>query len=381
MRIYKVGGAVRDELLGIPPQDHDWVVVGATPDQLRAQGFIQVGADFPVFLHPTTKEEYALARLERKIAPGYKGFQAFFDPSVTIEQDLSRRDLTINAIAQDPQTGELVDPFGGVADLRSGVLRHVSEAFSEDPLRVLRVARMQAKTGFSIHPATFALCAALSRQGALDELARERLGVELQKLWASPHPAAGMRSLRDMGALEALSPGWGERLSPAWLDALAEARSLESPGWALFALSSAAPDADTIQALGERLRLPNDFTRMSARAARSVELALEPLSAAEDPVAVRSMALIEAAHAHKLSEPDLLAMGSCCDLMLRAREASSSERLLLQRAFGAARAYAQADLSQALQAPPRELPSSVAAARLRAVASALGGSGSPRPKP
>ncbi|MEK6551741.1 MAG: multifunctional CCA tRNA nucleotidyl transferase/2'3'-cyclic phosphodiesterase/2'nucleotidase/phosphatase, partial [Pseudomonadota bacterium] len=140
MKVYLVGGAVRDKLLGLPVQDRDWVVVGATPDQMAALGYRPVGADFPVFLHPQTKEEYALARTERKQGHGYKGFTVYSAPDVTLEDDLRRRDLTINAMAED-EAGKLIDPFGGAADLKAGILRHVSDAFVEDPLRVLRVAR------------------------------------------------------------------------------------------------------------------------------------------------------------------------------------------------------------------------------------------------
>src|SRR5512134_3992580 len=144
MKIYCVGGAVRDGLLGLPVQDRDWVVVGATPEDMVARGYRPVGKDFPVFLHPETQEEYALARSERKTARGYKGFQVYTAPDVTLEQDLARRDLTINAIARD-ESGALIDPYGGAADLRAGILRHVSPAFVEDPVRVLRVARFAAR--------------------------------------------------------------------------------------------------------------------------------------------------------------------------------------------------------------------------------------------
>ncbi len=144
MKTYQVGGAVRDRLLGVPHGDRDWVVVGATPEQLLAQGFTPVGKDFPVFLHPRTREEYALARTERKSAPGYRGFVVHADPSVTLEDDLRRRDLTINAIAQD-EDNTLIDPFNGAVDLQAGVLRHVSDAFAEDPVRILRLARFAAR--------------------------------------------------------------------------------------------------------------------------------------------------------------------------------------------------------------------------------------------
>ena len=150
MEIYTVGGAVRDALLGLPIQDRDYVVIGSTPEAMVAAGFLPVGKDFPVFLHPQTHEEYALARTERKQGHGYKGFSVFAHPSVTLEEDLQRRDLTINAIAQDAQ-GHLIDPFGGIKDLAAGILRHVSAAFIEDPVRILRVARFAARFGFQVH--------------------------------------------------------------------------------------------------------------------------------------------------------------------------------------------------------------------------------------
>ena len=165
MKIYLVGGAVRDELLGLPVTERDWVVVGATPEQMIAQGYRPVGKDFPVFLHPQTAEEYALARTERKTGPGYHGFSTRFSPDVTLAEDLSRRDLTVNAIAKDPDTGELIDPHGGARDIEARVLRHVSPAFIEDPLRVLRVARFAARFAFVIAPETLELMRQLVANG------------------------------------------------------------------------------------------------------------------------------------------------------------------------------------------------------------------------
>jgi tRNA nucleotidyltransferase (CCA-adding enzyme) len=174
MKRYVVGGAVRDALLGIPVADHDWVVVGATPEEMTAAGFRPVGKDFPVFLHPETHEEHALARTERKSGRGYKGFTVYAAPDVTLEEDLKRRDLTINAMARD-ETGRLIDPFGGEKDLRAGLLRHVSEAFAEDPLRVLRVARFAARFGFRIADETLALMRRLVDAGEMQALVPERV--------------------------------------------------------------------------------------------------------------------------------------------------------------------------------------------------------------
>ena len=166
MKAYVVGGAVRDRLLGRPVNDHDWVVVGSTPEQMVAAGYKPVGRDFPVFLHPDTHEEYALARTERKSGRGYHGFQFQAAPDVTIEQDLARRDLTINAIAEEPGTGALIDPHGGQRDLQARVLRHVSEAFADDPVRLLRLARLAARyADFSVAPETMALCKRMVQAG------------------------------------------------------------------------------------------------------------------------------------------------------------------------------------------------------------------------
>jgi len=203
-----VGGAVRDELLGLPVSDRDWVVTGATPEQMLARGYRQVGRDFPVFLHPDTTEEYALARTERKTGPGYHGFVVNSAPDVTLEQDLARRDLTINAMARDA-TGQLIDPYGGQADLEQRLLRHVSPAFSEDPLRVLRVARFAARfnaLGFRIADETLQLMVDMAAGGELTSLAPERVWQECHRALTGPRPAQFFRVLRQCGALPVLLP-------------------------------------------------------------------------------------------------------------------------------------------------------------------------------
>jgi tRNA nucleotidyltransferase (CCA-adding enzyme) len=208
MDTYLVGGAVRDRLLGLPPGDRDFVVVGATVEQMRAAGYRQVGRDFPVFLHPDTGEEYALARTERKSARGHTGFVVHADPSVTLEDDLRRRDFTINAIAQRDD-GTLVDPFDGARDIEARVLRHVGEAFVEDPLRVLRAARFMARLaplGFTVAPETLALMRDMAAGGELAELAPERVWQELAKALRSKAPSAFLRTLRDANALVAVLP-------------------------------------------------------------------------------------------------------------------------------------------------------------------------------
>lgn len=208
MDIYLVGGAVRDELLGYPVTERDWVVVGARPEDLRALGYQQVGRDFPVFLHPQTRDEYALARTERKQGHGYTGFAVHCDPQVTLEQDLLRRDLTINAMARHPDGG-LIDPYGGRRDLEAKVLRHVSAAFVEDPLRVLRTARFAARyshLGFTVAAQTMELMAEIVQQGELAHLPAERIWVELERALAERDPQVFIEVLRDCGALAALLP-------------------------------------------------------------------------------------------------------------------------------------------------------------------------------
>jgi len=205
-RTYVVGGAVRDRLLGLPVQDHDHVVVGATPEDMLAQGFKPVGKDFPVFLHPGSHEEYALARTERKTAPGYKGFNFHAEPDVTLEEDLARRDLTINAIAEAAD-GTLVDPFGGQADLAARVLRHVGPAFAEDPVRVLRVARFAARfSDFHVAEETLALMRLMADNGEVDHLVPERVWQELSRGLMEARPSRMIEVLRDCGALAKVLP-------------------------------------------------------------------------------------------------------------------------------------------------------------------------------
>ena len=206
MKVYAVGGAVRDRLLGLPVTDHDWVVVGASVEQMLAAGYTAVGRDFPVFLHPATKDEYALARTERKSAPGYRGFTVHADPSVTLEEDLARRDLTINAIAQ-AEDGQLIDPFNGQRDLQDGVLRHVSEAFAEDPVRILRLARFAARwPQFRVAAETSSLCAQMVASGEADALVAERVWQELSRGLMEARPSRMFDVLRECGALARVLP-------------------------------------------------------------------------------------------------------------------------------------------------------------------------------
>jgi len=208
MQVYLVGGAVRDQLLGIRVRERDWVVVGAEPADLEKLGYVPVGRDFPVFLHPKTHEEYALARLESKVAPGYRGFSTRFSPDVTLEEDLRRRDLTINAIAQS-DAGELIDPYGGRRDLEARVLRHVSAAFLEDPVRVLRVARFAARfgeRGFAVAPETLALMRDMVKSGEINALVPERVWQETERALGEARPELFFQTLRACGALEVIFP-------------------------------------------------------------------------------------------------------------------------------------------------------------------------------
>ncbi|MEP3563383.1 MAG: multifunctional CCA tRNA nucleotidyl transferase/2'3'-cyclic phosphodiesterase/2'nucleotidase/phosphatase [Marinobacter sp.] len=208
MEIYLVGGAVRDGRLGIPVKDRDWVVVGATPEAMKQKGYRQVGADFPVFLHPETGEEYALARTERKQGHGYHGFTVYSAPDVTLEDDLLRRDLTINAMAER-EDGTLVDPFNGLADLEQKTLRHVSEAFAEDPLRILRTARFAARfhpLGFTICADTMTLMRGMIRDGELEHLVPERVWQEVQRALHEKAPSVFFEVLHELGALDILMP-------------------------------------------------------------------------------------------------------------------------------------------------------------------------------
>ena len=209
MQAYRVGGSVRDELLGLPVVDRDWVVVGATPEEMVALGFRPVGKDFPVFLHPETQEEYALARTERKTGPGYKGFTVHYAPGVTLEEDLARRDLTINAIAQ-AEDGRITDPFNGRRDLDDRVLRHVGDAFTEDPVRILRLARFAARfTDFGVAPETMALMQRMTAAGEVDALVAERVWQELSRGLQEAKPSRMIGVLEQAGALAVLLPELG----------------------------------------------------------------------------------------------------------------------------------------------------------------------------
>ncbi|MFT5720955.1 MAG: tRNA nucleotidyltransferase (CCA-adding enzyme) [Motiliproteus sp.] len=288
MKIYQVGGAVRDRLLGLPVHDHDWVVVGASVAQMLSQGYLPVGKDFPVFLHPKTHEEYALARTERKSGHGYGGFEFHTDPDVTLPQDLLRRDLSINAIAAD-DLGNLTDPYGGQRDLQDRLLRHVSPAFAEDPLRVLRVARFLARfypLGFSIDPATLALMSQLSQSGELQALSAERVWKETERALTEANPEQYFMTLEQCGALEQLMPELAAALpdashSDSGLAALIAATAISTQAqvrWSV--LCHHIKDETSLQALQQRLKTPRHYQDTALLLWRHQPLFAEPLSAA-----------------------------------------------------------------------------------------------------
>ena len=264
MKIFRVGGAVRDTLLGYPHHETDWVVVGSTPEEMIANGFTQVGRDFPVFLHPESKEEYALARTERKSGPGYRGFEVHADPSVTLEEDLERRDLTINAMAMD-ESGAIVDPYGGQADLDAKILRHVSPHFVEDPLRVLRVARFAARyhhLGFTVAAETLSLMAEIVAADELPHLSTERVWVETEKALGEQHPEIYCQVLSDCGALAALLPELAVSQGIAALSRATPHTERADCRWA--ALLSDLPEARAADA-SERLKAPKAYSLLATR--------------------------------------------------------------------------------------------------------------------
>jgi tRNA nucleotidyltransferase (CCA-adding enzyme) len=303
MQVYLVGGAVRDALLGLPIKERDWVVVGGTREELLRLKFREVGRDFPVFLHPDTHEEYALARLERKVSPGYRGFTVEFGPEVTLEEDLARRDLTINAMAQSDD-GSLVDPYGGRRDLEARRLRHVSAAFAEDPVRILRVARFAARfspLGFHVAPETSALMRVMVERGEAGALVAERVWQETEKALREPAAAAFFNVLRDCGALNVIYPEidalFGVPQPPRWhpeidtgihtLMVLGQAAILSADPKVRFAAlvhdlgKGATPREEwpshrgheersvaLIEALSARLRVPSEYRELSVIVAR-----------------------------------------------------------------------------------------------------------------
>ncbi|MFC4275997.1 CCA tRNA nucleotidyltransferase [Achromobacter aloeverae] len=347
---YVVGGAVRDDLLGLPAGDRDWVVVGATPEQMAKRGFLPVGGDFPVFLHPVTREEYALARTERKSGLGYKGFTFYTGSDVTLEADLQRRDLTVNAIARTAD-GQLIDPLGGAADVRARVLRHVGEAFAEDPVRILRLARFAARfSDFTIAPETLALCRRMVQAGEADALVPERVWKEISRGLMTATPSRVLDVLRESGALPRVLPGLVvDEDTGAELDRAAAA-NLPLPGrWALLCRHTA--DAG---ALGARLRVPAACTD-EARLLPGMLTALD--KAQDDAVALDLMERCDA-----LRKPDRY-----LDLLKAAAIVRPVDIDLWAARVAAVRAIDAGAIARAEGGDPARIKPALRAARLEAL--------------
>jgi tRNA nucleotidyltransferase (CCA-adding enzyme) len=349
MKLYEVGGAVRDALLGRPPGDRDWVVVGATPQEMLDAGFRPVGRDFPVFLHPQTSEEYALARTERKSAPGYHGFVFQAAPDVTLAQDLARRDLTINAIARDAD-GSLIDPYGGQRDLAARVLRHVAPAFVEDPVRLLRLARLAARfTDFTVAPETAALLRRMVADGEVDALVAERVWQELARGLMEARPDRMFAVLEDCGARGRLLP---ELAHPPVCPPTEGPLTVR---WAALLLGQQVPPA-AARALAERLRVP-------AACRELAELALHTAGTVRQ--------------AESLDAPALVALLERCDALRRPERfgellqaCGCADAVRLPRALAAARAVPTAAIA-AGQPPGPAVGAAIHAARVAAVQAAL----------
>ena len=366
MKTYLVGGSVRDELLGLPVQDRDYVVVGADPEEMVRQGFRPVGADFPVFLHPTTHDEYALARTERKTGPGYRGFTFHAARDVTLEQDLARRDLTINAMARGDD-GALVDPHNGAADLKAGVLRHVGPAFGEDPVRILRVARVAARFGFAIAPETLKLMVAMVERGEADALVPERVWQELARGLMEKNPSRMVAVLRECGALARVlpeldatfsAPQVPERMAQRLEHAAAAGNPLASR-YALLVLDVGDDDA---AALAARVNAPSECRDLARLAIRERDV----LAHADEADAEAMLGLIERA--------DLLRRPERLDRLAEVAEADAAvdsarkhlSRDALHRALTAARGV---DAAAVAREHPDDIPGALRRARLAALAS------------
>ncbi|HEX4523571.1 MAG TPA: multifunctional CCA addition/repair protein [Casimicrobiaceae bacterium] len=368
MKIYRVGGSVRDELLGRKVADRDFVVVGATPEQMTAAGYRPVGSDFPVFLHPQTNDEYALARTERKSGRGYRGFVFHTTPDVTLEADLARRDLTINAIARDDD-GTLIDPHGGVADLRAGILRHVSPAFAEDPLRVLRVARFAARFGFSVAPETEALLREIAAGGELATLTAERVWQELAKALMEARPSLFFEVLRRCGALGQLLPEvdalFGVPQPPA------HHPEIDTGVHLMLALDFSAAAGDPLAVryavlahdLGKATTEPAQWPRHVAHEARSVALARQLSERLRVPADCAELARLAARYHGDVHRADELRVTTLLDLLLATDALRRPERLDGLLRACAADALSRPDRGGESYAPGKRLRAALAIVR------------------
>ena len=375
MKIYAVGGSVRDELLGLPVTDRDFVVVGTTPQEMVKLGYKPVGKDFPVFLHPDTKEEYALARTERKTARGYHGFEFHAAPDVTLEQDLARRDLTINAIARD-EAGTLIDPFGGAADLKARVLRHVGPAFGEDPVRILRVARFAARFGFEIAPETLQQMRAMVAHGEAAALVAERVWQELARGLMEERPSRMFEVLAECGAsaivvpeLATLIAGAAGARRLAALDAAAK-RGLGLA--ARFAVIAMHAGEQAINSMCERLRVPQDCRELALAAARCCA---DVANAAE----LRAAALLKLLHeTDALRRPERFAQLLDVCAVTADQPASAAATSRLKDALAAARDVDAGAIAKRC-ADATQIKNEVANARIAAIRDAIA-TEAPRPQ-
>jgi tRNA nucleotidyltransferase (CCA-adding enzyme) len=382
-KIYVVGGAVRDALMGLAVKDRDYVVVGATPEQMKAAGFIAVGKDFPVFLHPTTHEEYALARTERKTAPGYTGFAFHAAPDVTLEQDLQRRDLTINAIAQDTD-GTLIDPCNGQVDIKNKVFRHVSLAFAEDPVRILRLARFAARfTEFNVAPQTATLMHQMVESGEVDALVSERVWQEIARGLMEAQPSRMFSVLRECGALMRLMPEFDGLLDQAintqqhFVDAaekiMSELDAVAQSGVSLpIRFSVIAYHLASEQQAMElclRLKLPNEVKELAVLVARERSAVHSAAEMSADAI----VKLLERCDAFRKSDrfADLLKLHELIHISSNDKGTLTSIELL-QASIGAAKAVNAGQIATAVainhpQNPAQHIAAAVHAARVNAV--------------
>ncbi|TNC76016.1 multifunctional CCA tRNA nucleotidyl transferase/2'3'-cyclic phosphodiesterase/2'nucleotidase/phosphatase [Janthinobacterium lividum] len=366
MKIYTVGGAVRDQLLGLPVKDHDHVVVGATPDDMLRRGFRPVGKDFPVFLHPKTQEEYALARTERKTAPGYRGFVFHTAPDVTLEEDLVRRDLTINAIAR-AEDGTLTDPFGGIDDIQNKVFRHVSDAFGEDPVRILRLARFAARFDtFTVAPATMELMRQMVLDGEVDALVAERVWQEVAKGLMEARPSRMLTVLHECGALARILPELA--INDHLLHVIDRAAGAGHALCVRFAVLMLAVPLEQINVLSERLRVPNDCRELAVMAAREQAVVAGALDLSAEAI----VSLCE--RCDGLRKPQrfvqmLDAIG--CDV--QAQGHAFPQSAWLQAMLAAVRGVDAGALAQACAHEPKRIPEVIHAARVEAVTNAISG--------
>ena len=408
MKTFVVGGAVRDRLLGLPVQDRDHVVIGATPEQMLAKGFRPVGKDFPVFLHPRTSEEYALARTERKTAPGYKGFLFHAAPDVTLEEDLVRRDLTINAIAQT-EDGALIDPFGGQRDLAARVFRHVSDAFAEDPVRILRLARFAARfADFTVAPETEALMQSMVAAGEVDALVPERVWQELSRglmeqkpsrmfevlrqcgalarllpeldsLWRVPqvqathqaHDSVGMHAMRALDMAARLGRPLPGRFAVLMLDL---GRGAQTPSEGAHDQADAARSVALVDGICHRLKIPNDCRDLALMSTREQNTVVQSLALRANTV----VRLLERCDAFRKPQRfiDMLDVVECAQRARAGRENQPfAEKSRLEAALHAAREVDAGAIAASTRErhpdQPAQIPIAIHAARIAAVAICL----------